>query len=94
MKRRNFSNEIKARVALESIKGLKSINEIAREYKVHPNLIGKWKKILLQGLPDVFDAKRGPQNEVNKDLIDELYRQIGKQQVELDWLKKKLNTTD
>lgn len=41
MKRRNFSNEIKARVALESIKGLKSINEIAREYKVHPNLIGK-----------------------------------------------------
>lgn len=89
--RKTFSNEFKAKVALEAIKGYKSMNEIAKEYAVHPNAVGNWKKEVLGSLPEIFNNKRGPRNESNTELIDQLYKQIGKQQVELDWLKKKLN---
>ena len=89
--RKTFSGEFKAKVALEAIKGYKSINELAREYKVHPNAIGNWKKQLLEALPGIFENKRGPRTEIDPDLPDQLYRQIGKLQVELDWLKKKFN---
>jgi transposase-like protein len=90
--RKTFSSEFKAKVALEAIKGLKTQNQLSAEYQVHPNAIGNWKKELLQGVAGIFDDKRGPKNEVNQDLLDQLYKQIGKQQVELEWLKKKLNT--
>lgn len=89
--RKTFSSEFKAKVALEAIKGYKSMNELAREYEVHPNAIGNWKKEVLESLPDIFNNKRGVRSEPNTELIDQLYKQIGKQQVELDWLKKKLN---
>jgi putative transposase len=87
--RRSFSNEFKAKVAIEAIKGYKSLNELAREYQVHPNAIGNWKKEVLENLPEIFDKKRGPSRETNTELVEELYKQIGKQQVELEWLKKK-----
>ena len=90
--RKTFSNEFKAKVALEAIKGYKSLSELAREYKVHPNAIGNWKKEILEGLPEIFNNRRGPKGETDSELIDQLYKQIGKQQVELDWLKKKFNT--
>jgi len=90
--RKTFTSEFKAKVALEAIKGYKSTNELAREYQVHPNVISNWKKEVLQSLPEIFNSKRGPRSEPNGELIEQLYRQIGKQQVELDWLKKKLNT--
>ena len=89
--RKTFSGDFKAKVALEAIKGYKSINELAREYQVHPNAIGNWKKQLLEGLPGIFENKRGARTEIDSDLPDQLYRQIGKLQVELDWLKKKFN---
>lgn len=90
--RKTFSNEFKARVALEAIKGYKTINELTKEYQVHPNAISKWKKQLLESVSEIFNGKRGPKGEENTELTDQLYRQIGKLQVELDWLKKKLNT--
>lgn len=90
--RRNFSNEFKAKIALEAIKGYKSLSELAREYQVHPNAISNWKKEVLENLPELFEKKRGPKRESNTELIEQLYRQIGKQQVELDWLKKKHNS--
>lgn len=89
--RKTFSKEFKAKVALEAIKGYKSINELAREYQVHPNAIGNWKKQILEALPGIFENKRGPRTEIDPDLPDQLYKQIGKLQVELDWLKKKFN---
>ncbi len=89
--RKTFSVDFKAKVALEAIKGYKSINELAREYQVHPNAISNWKKQLLEGLPGIFENKRGARTEIDSDLPDQLYRQIGKLQVELDWLKKKFN---
>jgi transposase-like protein len=88
-KRKSYSSEQKARIALEAVKGFTSINDIAKEFKVHPNQISLWKRQLLENLPLVFDTQRGPKTEANTDLIDQLYRQVGKLQVELEWLKKK-----
>jgi transposase len=90
--RKTFSNEFKAKVALEAIKSYKSLNELGKEFKVHPNAIGNWKKEVLESLPEIFNSKRGPKTEANSELIDQLYKQIGKQQVELEWLKKKFNS--
>jgi transposase-like protein len=88
-KRKTFSKEFKAKVALEAIKGYKTINELSREYLVHPNAISNWKKQLLENVSEIFDTKRGRKKEEEKISSDALYQQIGKLQVELDWLKKK-----
>ena len=90
--RKQFSSEFKAKVALEAAKGYKSINEIARENEIHPNVVQNWKKQFLENLPIVFENKRGPKSESEEELVSKLYQQIGKLQVELDWLKKKLNS--
>lgn len=90
--RRNYSSSLKSKIALEAIIGSSSINEIAREYKVHPNQIGIWKKQLLEKLPTIFDNPRGPKTDSNADLIDQLYRKIGKQEIEIEWLKKKFDS--
>jgi len=88
-KRRNHDSVFKAKVALEAVKGEKTIAQISSEYGVHPNQISQWKKKLLEELPELFSEKRRSR-EVNKeDLEAELYRQIGQLKVELEWLKKK-----
>jgi len=91
-KRKSFSNEFKAKVAIEAIKGYKTTSELSKEYQVHPNVIGNWKRQLIERLPELFDNKRGPRTDGQSELTDQLYRQIGKLQVELDWLKKKYNS--
>ena len=88
-KRSTFNKEFKAKVALEAYKGQKTINELSKEYQVHPNMVSKWKKQLLENVAEIFSQKRGPKSEADDEEKDRLYRQIGKQQVELDWLKKK-----
>jgi len=84
--RRAFSSEFKAKVALEAVRGDKTINEIAAEFGVHPNQVSKWKARLLGILPEVFanesdGAKR--QAAQNKER-DELFRQIGQLKVEIE----------
>ena len=59
-KRKSFSSQHKAKVALEAIRGTKTLNEIAQEFAVHPNQVGAWKKELLAHAPGIFDTKRGP----------------------------------
>jgi transposase-like protein len=89
-KRKHYSKELKAKIALEAVKGYSSITEISKEYKVHPNQISLWKKQLLENLPEIFDNPRGPKtDETHSELTDQLYRQIGKLEMELEWLKKK-----
>jgi len=78
----------KARVALEAIRGEKTVAQIASEYDVHPNQIGQWKKKLLENLPSLFSDKRKTRNKSQEELESELYRQIGQLKVELEWLKK------
>jgi transposase-like protein len=87
--RKHYSNDLKARVALEAIKGYKTANELAAEYGVHPTQIAQWKKQALDGLPDPFSTRRSEQAKSEEDLIASLYQQIGQLKVQVDWLEKK-----
>lgn len=87
--KKNHEAAFKAKVALEAVKGEKTIAQIAGEYGVHPNQIGQWKKRLLEELPGIFSDRRRKEEKEGAAETDELYRQIGQLKVELDWLKKK-----
>lgn len=88
--KKQYSAEFKAKVALEAIRGLKTANEIAAEYGVHPTQIAQWKKQALDELPETFSSRRGQQSRSEEALIAALYQEIGQLKVELDWLKKKV----
>jgi len=84
--RRRHDAAFKARVALEAVKGEKTIAQLFSDYGVHPNLIRQWKKRLLEDLPSLLSNKKGKRSKDNRtDLESELYRQIGRLKVELDW---------
>jgi transposase len=87
--RRQFSADWKAKVALEAIKGQRTIQEIASHYEIHPNLVTHWKKQLLEGATEVFSSGKTEEGKADEELKAELYQQIGKLQVEVNWLKKK-----
>lgn len=87
--RRQYSAELKTKLAVEAIKGQRTIQEIASHYGVHPNQVLQWKKQLLAAGPEIFSRSRLLQAKADEELLAELYEQIGKLQVELDWLKKK-----
>ena len=87
--RNRYSADFKAKLALEVIKGNRTLNEIASEATVHPNLLMQWKRQLLESLPTVFADKRVKDNKEQEALTDQLYQQIGQLKVELDFLKKK-----
>lgn len=89
MQRKKHSAEFKAKVALEALKGDKTINEIAGEHQVHPNQVSNWKKEAQAGLVECFSAKRGRKSKQQEADQEALYSQIGRLKVELDWLKKK-----
>ena len=88
-KRRNHSAAFKAKVALEAVKEEKTISELASQYEVHPSQITKWKKQLIESLPDIFSYRGQNQHQDQEALTAQLYQQIGQLKVELDWLKKK-----
>ena len=91
--RKQFSPTMKARVALEAIRGESTTAEIARQYSIHPNLVGIWKRHALEGLPELFATPRGKKPDTEDVDKDDLYRKIGQMKVELDWLKKKSGLT-
>lgn len=93
MQRKRHSAELKAKVALEAIKGQKTVHEIASEYGVHPTQIAQWKKQALDELPDIFSHRRQKGAQEEAALQAALYQQIGQLKVELDWLKKKVERT-
>jgi transposase-like protein len=85
-----FSPEQKGKIALAAVKEDKRISELASQFEVHPNIIGQWKKILVDNVSSLFFDKRKKENREKDDLIERLYSTIGKREAELDWLKKKL----
>jgi transposase-like protein len=87
--RRQYSADWKAKVALEAIKGQRTVQEIASHYEVHPTLVTHWKKQLLEGAAEIFSNGKRAAADADEELKAELYQQIGKLQVEVDWLKKK-----
>ncbi len=89
MKRSRYSGELKAKVAIEAIRGQKTVNQIASEYEVHPNQVGMWKKQALQSLPEAFSNGKAKLREDEQARMDALYQEIGKLQVELAFLKKR-----
>jgi len=93
MKRIKRSPEFKRKVAVEALKERETINEIASRYEVHPVQVSQWKRELEQGAPSMFTTNTAQRREA-KTLQEEkasLQQLIGKQAIELEWLKKKLD---
>ena len=90
--RRTLSSEFKAMVALEAIKEIKTISEIAQQYQIHPNQVSQWKKEFLANAEKVFDSGNEEKEQINllKKEKEDLVQQIGQLTVDNNWLKKKL----
>ncbi len=89
MKRRKFSGSFKSKVAIEAIKGIRTINEIAADSQVHPNQISQWKRQLLEGAAQIFSNNKLFSTDEKDRKIQQLYQDLGELQFELNWLKKK-----
>ncbi len=89
-KRRRHNDEFKARVALEAVKGVKTLSELSAAYGVHPSVIAQWKRHLVDGSAEVFSRKNGLRGKSEEELTSPLYEEIGRLKMEVDWLKKKL----
>ena len=87
--RKQYSAEFKARVALEALKGLKTVNEFASTYGVHPTQIAHWKHRLQKEMPDIFSVRRAKREHDEAALQAQVYQQIGQLKVEVEWVKKK-----
>jgi transposase len=87
--RRGHPASFKAQVALEAIKEVLTIAQLSSQYGVHSTQIRQWKKEAARILSEGFSDKRIKDTKEQEKLIEELYKQIGQQKVELDWLKKK-----
>ncbi|MGI9814794.1 IS3-like element ISPpu29 family transposase [Pseudomonas aeruginosa] len=93
-KRKVHTAEFKAKVGLEAVRGVKTITEIAQAYGVHPQLVGQWKKEILESAGALFETKRGPKPAEDKSGEERLYGEIGRLKMENDWLKKKGSVLD
>lgn len=90
--RRSYAPSLKAKVAIEAIKGNRTAAQIAQTFSVHPNLVAFWKKQAIDNLPDLFSAGVARQQaDVEKE---QLFEQIGRLKVELDFLKKRTGLVD
>jgi transposase len=87
--RKRYDATFKAKVALAAVRGDKTISELASQHAVHGNLVSQWKRKLLANIELVFTEADDGQREDREALLDDLYQQIGRLKVELEWLKKK-----
>ena len=93
-KRRIHSDEFKAKVALEAVRGIKTASELAADFEVHPVQISQWKRKLLDQAPGVFSSGPKHSEKAREQLLAELYEKIGRLEMELDWTKKKAARLD
>ncbi len=93
IKRKNFTGAQKAKIALEAVKGQKTVAQIAQEFGVHPTQVSMWKRELLENAGSLFDGKRGPKPMNEQGDPERLCAKIGQLNMELDWLKKSLDST-
>ncbi len=87
--RKKHSGAFKAKVAVEALKGERTLNELAGQFEIHPTQVVQWKQRLLAGASDLFTGGVERDAAQEAELRDQLYQQIGQMKVELDWLKKK-----
>lgn len=88
-KRKQYTMQFKFKVALEAAKAGKTINQIASDYELHPNQVSSWKKQLVEEGPNLFSRQSERRQEQQAAQEAELYEQIGRLRMELEWLKKK-----
>jgi len=87
-KRRRFSADFKAKVALEALKGEQTLSELAARFDIHPNMIAQWKRQAVEGMADIFSSKVVRRQEVGESQIKELHAKIGQLIIERDFLAK------
>lgn len=88
--KKQISSELKSKIAIEAIRNLRSVNEIASEYGVYPSQVSQWKKQYLAVGESIFETKQSTQKDKEQvDLLDSLYKKIGQLEVEREYLKKK-----
>ena len=88
-KRKKYRGQFKFKIALEAVKGQVTINEIASSNNIHPNQVSTWKKQLLVEGPTVFGQQTAKKLQEQTAREAELFEQIGRLKMELEWLKKK-----
>ena len=86
--RKRYSAEEKTKVAIEAIKGQKTLNELAADYGVHPSQITQWKKQAVEEIGTGFSGGRARRERTDEALVASLYQEIGQLKMEMDWLKK------
>ena len=86
--RKTHAEEFKARVAVEAIKGVRTLSELSAVHGVHPTVIGQWKRQLVEGAPEVFRRDSGSGVRSAETVTAPLYQEIGRLKMELEWLKQ------
>jgi len=89
-KRRQHSAALKAQVGLEALKEIQPVHVIAAKHQVHPTQVNQWKKEVAERLPEVFIKQADVHAAEAQAREQELYAEIGKLKMQLEWLKKKL----
>lgn len=89
-KRRAHSDKFKAKIAIEAIKGIKTLSELATEHKIHPNQISSWKKQLQMNAEELFSYGKKNKCKTEEELTAPLYEEIGRLKMDIKWLEKKL----
>jgi len=92
-KKKNFTPEVKAKIAREALRENKTVNELASEYSVHPTQINQWKKVLTKDASSLFERKNGKRKDSDVN-VEELQRIVGEQTIQLAWYKKKLGISN
>lgn len=87
---KRHSAEVKAQVALAAMRERETTAEIAVRYGVHPTQVSIWKKQAKEAMAELFSSDRQRQDQDQRELVDELYREIGQLTMQLDWLKKRV----
>lgn len=89
--RKNYTKELKTKIVLELLREEETISQIATKYEIHPNQLSRWRKTVVEGIPEMLMDKRKKESDgkEREALIQELYGQIGELSAKLSWLKKK-----
>jgi len=89
--KKSYTSSFKAQVVLELLKDEKSLNQLASEYSVHPNVVREWKAVALKGFPALFERRDtlADTTALHEQQLQDLYAQIGRLTTQLVWIKKK-----
>lgn len=89
-KRRRLTTKFKAQVALDAVRGVKTLAQLATEHQVHPNQISTWKKHLVAQAEELFTRGKNSSGKTEEELTAPLYEEIGRLKMDIKWLEKKL----